>query len=113
MRAVRPGRDRLWCAGAVGPRRLGRSLVDERDESQDPRHDLLAEAGAVEHAVMADLQLQMMQLLPVRDVGAQLMGGIGLADPRNIVLLALDREQPAIADRGRIDWGAAMRHFAL
>src|SRR5271166_6918716 len=97
-------------AAAVGRRRL---LFDRRNEFADARRDFLAEAGAVEHAVVADFQLQVM-LLPRRgNVDAKLLRRLGLTRAGNIVLLAFDGHQAAIADRSRIDALPAMHHLAL
>ena len=43
---------------SFGRRRL---LFDRRNEFADARRDFLAEAGAVEHAEMADFRLQVVQ----------------------------------------------------
>src|SRR5208337_2342548 len=97
-------------AAAVGRRRL---LFDRRNEFADARRDFLAEAGAIEHTVMTDSPRQVMHLPRVGDVDAEFLRRIGLAYPGNVVLLAFDGHQGAIADRRRIDALPAMRHLAL
>src|SRR5208337_5303462 len=76
---------------AVGSRRL----LGHGDEPQDSRGDLLAVARAIEHAVMTDSPRQVMHLPRVGDVDAKFLGRIGLADPRNVILLAFDGHQGA------------------
>ena len=53
----------------------------------------LRKRRAVEHAVMADLQLDVVSSALVGNVGAQIVRGLGLADAGNVVLLAFDRHQ--------------------
>src|SRR5208282_2859895 len=111
-----PGPDgralRCAFAAAVGRRRLlFDRRNDRRNEFADARRDFLAEAGAVEHAVVADFQLHVM-LLPRRgNVDAKLLRRLGLTRAGNIVLLAFDGHQAAIADRSRIDALPAMHHL--
>ena len=62
---------------------------------------------------MADAELQVVHLLLRRNVDAELVRGLGLADAGNVVVLALDGEQRAVADLARIDRTAAMGHLAL
>src|SRR5208337_3149732 len=89
---IRPSRSRDRRARRDG---LGVGLgvhgVDVGPELAHLRRDLFAEARAVENAVMADLPLQVVQPLRLRDVDAQVLGSESLADPANVVLLALDR----------------------
>ena len=90
----------------------GRPLLREH-EIGDARRDLGAEARAVEHAVVADAELQIMRLALRRNVDAQPVRGLGLADAGNVVVLAFDGEQRGVADLARIDRPAAVRHLAL
>src|SRR5579863_4503021 len=71
---------------AIGLGRLAwlSGRLDSRDELADVRRDLFAEAGAVEDAVMADPFGQQIVLPRLRDVDAQFIGGIGLADARDV-----------------------------
>src|SRR3546814_6536482 len=62
------------------------------DPLLDHRRDLLAPLTAVEDAVMADAPRHQIALLPGRQRLGQRQRRLGLADPRNIVALALDRE---------------------
>src|SRR5208337_3223017 len=89
---------------------LGVHGVDVGPELAHLRRDLFAEARAVENAVMADLPLQVVQPPRLRDVDAQVLGSESLADPANVVLLALDRHEAAMADRLQVDELAAMLH---
>jgi hypothetical protein len=91
-------------------RGLRRSFVDEL---HDARHDLGAEAAAVEHAVVACAFLQMMALAGFGNVAAQVVGGFGLADAGNVVVFAFHRHQRRSGDRGRIDRFAAMGERAV
>ena len=92
---------------------LAAPAIVRQHEIGDARRDLGAEARAVEHAVMADGRLQVMRLVVGRNVRAQPMRRLGLADAGNVVVLALDRHQARRADLRRIDRTAAMRHLAL
>src|ERR1700746_2012650 len=84
-------------AGAIRPRSAVRSsglsglLVDHPDEVANARHGLLAEARAVEDAVVAESHLEVIKLLPLGNVHAQFVGRVGLAYAGNVVVLALDR----------------------
>ena len=77
------------------------AAVVRQDEIGDARRDLGAEARAVEHAVMADARLQVVRLLVVRKVRAELVRRLGLPDAGNVVVLALDGEQRDAPDRAR------------
>jgi pyruvate/2-oxoglutarate dehydrogenase complex dihydrolipoamide acyltransferase (E2) component len=56
------------------------------------------EAAAVEHPVMARTRLQMVALAVLRDVAAEIMCGLSLADAGNIVTLAFDRQKGRLGD---------------
>ena len=62
---------------------------------------------------MADAGLQVVHLVLRRNVDAELVRGLGLADAGNVVVLALDGEQRDAADLRRIDRPAAMGHLAV
>ena len=68
------------------------------NEIGDPRSDLGAEPGAVEDAVVTDPGLQVIDLLVGGQVRRQVEGGQGLADARDVVLLALDGHDGAAPD---------------
>ena len=74
---------RRWSA----PRAVG------GDEIGDARRDLGAEARAVEDAVMADLRLHVVGAHVGRDVDADVVRRLGLADAGNVVVLAFDGQQ--------------------
>src|SRR6202035_2709480 len=82
-------------------------------EVRDPRRDLGAKARSVEHAVMADTRLHPMGPALGGNVEAQPVRRLGLSEARDIVVLALDREQRDAADAGGIDLRAPVRHGAL
>ena len=100
---VRPLRQMRRRMGAA----MGQSEVD------DARHDLGPEARAVEHAIMADLRLDVMDTHLLGDVDAQILGGFGLADAGNVVILALDGQKRDALDRAKVDPIALEHHLAL
>ena len=73
------------------------------DEITHPWKDLLAPATTVENAVMSNPFLKVIRLLLHRNVSAQPVGRMRLAGRRDVVHLALDREQRGVSDRGGID----------
>src|SRR5687768_10545311 len=73
------------------------------DEVTHPWKDLLAPATSIENAVMSNPFLKMIRLLLHRNVSAQPVGRTGLAGSRDVVHLALDREQSRMPDRSGID----------
>src|SRR5688500_12194781 len=75
---------RLLPARGGGRRRL-RVLLNE---VSDARLDLAAETRAVEDAVMADAHREKMLFLVVRQIGAERVRRLGLADAGNVVALA-------------------------
>ncbi len=84
---------RRRCRNARVPLRAAGRLAHRQHEIGNARRDLRAEARAVEHAVMSDARLQPMRLAVRRDVGAQAVRRLGLADTGNIVVFAFDGEQ--------------------
>ena len=62
---------------------------------------------------MADAFGQMILLERFRQVGGDGQRRLGLADARDVVALAFDREDADVGDRARIDLAAAMQHLAL
>src|SRR5690349_4897241 len=62
---------------------------------------------------MADTRLQPMRPAGVRKAGAEPVRGFGLADARDIVVLAFNRLQRDALDLAGIDRNAAMGHLAL
>src|SRR5690606_27311231 len=79
-------------------------------EVDDARHDLGAETRAVEDAIMADLRLHVVRSHVLRDVHAQIVRRLRLADAGNVVILAFDGEQRDVLHRAQIDRFAAMLH---
>ena len=75
--------------------------------------DLGTESRAVEDAVMADAHGEIMLTLFMREVGAERVGGLRLADPGDVVALTLDGEEGRPPDRLRPDRPAAMRHLPV
>src|ERR1700691_6079555 len=69
------------------------------DEIPHFRIDLFAPAPPVEHAVMADLGLDIALLLARLQPGEQFVRGRCLADGANIVVLALDGQERGARDR--------------
>src|SRR3990172_11046232 len=82
-------------------------------ESADFRRYFGPETGAVEYAIMADAGLEMMHAQSVGKVGAQNLCSKRLADPGNVVLLALHRHERHFLDLARIDEAVAVDHLAL
>src|SRR5687767_5877626 len=78
-----PGSCRIRRGSGGGPLRQRAAMFS--DEVGDARHDLVAEARAVEHAVMADRRLQVMLFLVVGEVGAERVRRLGLADAGDVV----------------------------
>src|SRR5262249_35549776 len=76
------------------------------DEVAYARHDLLAPFAAVEDAVVADPRLLPMQMACTWTGGGERVRGLGLADARDVVELALDGHQRGL-DGGRIDLARA------
>src|SRR5204862_2099172 len=76
------------------------------NEVADPRHDLFAPFAAVEDAVMADSRLLPMHMPCAGNVRREGVRGFGLANPGDVVELALDRHQSGL-DRRRLDRPAA------
>src|SRR3954465_10991127 len=77
--------------------------VMHEDEIAHPWKDLLAPAASIENAVMSNPFLKVIRLLLRRNVSAQLVRRMRLAGSRDVVHLALDREQRRVSDCGRID----------
>jgi hypothetical protein len=62
------------------------------DEPLDHRRDPLAPLAPVEDAVMADVFGHEIFLAPFSETGRDVERGTGLAQPGNIIALALDRQ---------------------
>src|SRR5207302_5318705 len=73
------------------------------DERLDLGVGLGLPTAAVEHAIMSDFELEVVQLFRRRDAGAEIVRGDGLADRANVVILALDGHQRGLLDRLRLD----------
>src|SRR5215203_982847 len=106
----------LLCCGQGGHRprldALRVHLVGE-DEIGDAGRDLGLEAGAVEHAVVTDAELQVVGLLVRRQVRRELERSKRLADARDVVLLALDSHDGAAPDREEVHRLVPVHHLAL
>ena len=63
--------------------------------------------------MLADFRLQVVLPPRLRDVDAKFLRRMGLPDAGNVVLLAFDGQQTAIADRLRVDGLAAVPHLTL
>src|SRR5215218_3459409 len=74
--------------------------------------DLRRKTRAVEDAKMAHLRLHVMHPHRARDLAAEPVRRLGLAHPRNVVLLALDGHQGDAPDLGEIHFPAAIGHPA-
>src|SRR4051794_41714443 len=88
-------------SGVGGARLRAFPELDGADHLADAGLDLGAPAGAVEHAVMADAGLDVVQAQVRRQVAAQVLGGLGLPAAGDVVLLALDRHQRYVAGSTR------------
>src|SRR5882672_1213010 len=84
-------------------RRALSTAVVRQHEIGNARLDFRAETRAVEHAIMADAGLKVMRLHVVRNAGAQFVRRLGLTNAGNVIVLALDGEQPDSLDLGEID----------
>src|SRR5688572_16547528 len=89
---------RLGCGRGETPGR-----VMHEDEITHPWKDLLAPAPSIENAVMPNPFLKVIRPLLRWDVSAQPVGCTRLAGCRDVVHLALDREQRRMSDGGGID----------
>src|SRR3984957_14767367 len=89
-----------------------RRVTHRQDEIGKAWRGLGAETRTVEYAVMADAGLQPVGLAIRRNVGAQPMRRLSLADAGDIVVLAFDRKKCDPFDPGEIDRPAAMGHLA-
>src|SRR5215212_755288 len=63
------------------------------NECVNAGRDLGCKTRAVEHAIMAHLRLHVMHPHGIRDLAAEPVRRLGLAHPRDVVLLALNRHQ--------------------
>src|SRR6188768_4407700 len=75
--------------------------------------DLGAETRAVEHPIMPNSRLHVVNLVFGRNIDAQRVRRLGLADARYIVVLPFDRHQGNTLDDTWVDGPAAMGHFTL
>src|SRR5690349_9189727 len=113
-----PRRQRFWVLG-TSPRMtiLERGASEVRiavaDELADARVDLFAELAAVEDAVVADADLDVVGLEVTRDARAQGMRRLGLADAGDVVELALHRHQADVGDQVGPHEPPAMLELAL
>src|SRR3984957_16661752 len=103
---------------ATRPVELGRlrgfgAGLDSGDELANARDDQLAEPGAVEDAVMADTLGQIIMLSRLRDIDAQIVGGAGLADARDIVLLPFHAQKAGVVDRLQVDRSSVVGHLYI
>ena len=89
------------------------TLALRPDERLDLGIGLRLPPAAMEDAIMADFELEVVGLFCRRDARAQIMRGNGLAGAADIVALALDRHQRGALDRRRDDQVAANPKPAL
>src|SRR6185312_16547285 len=68
---------------------------------------------AVEDAIVADIPGEEILLLRLGQPGCDVERRLGLADARNIVSFAFDREEGGVPDRVRTNQPSAMLHLAL
>src|SRR5579862_8587016 len=83
------------------------------DEVTHLRIDLPAPAAAVEDAVMADAELDILGLLRFRQASQQPSGSRGLTDAANIVVLAFDQEDGGAGYGAWLDQAAARHEGAM
>src|SRR5690606_5717683 len=97
------------CAFAKGdPELIGLFSAMRIDELNDSRRYVSPKPCAVEHTIVANDRLDMMGPLPIRYVHTEVMRSPGLANARNIVLLAFDRHQRHFGDSRRLHQLAAV-----
>src|ERR1700691_1370262 len=96
--------------GGLG--RLGAG-VDSGDELANARDDQLAKPGAVEDAVMADALGEVIKLSCLGDIDAQVVGGAGLADARDVVLFPFHAQKAGVVDRLQVDRAPTVSHRAF
>src|SRR4029450_11925285 len=79
------------------------ALAVRLDEIPDLGVGLGLPSAAMEHAIVADLKLKVVDPFCRSDAGAELVRGDRLAGPADIVALALDRHQRGALDGRRFD----------
>src|SRR5690606_11119106 len=85
-------------------RLIARPLVrDGTDELANARLNFRAPARAVEHAVMADALLHVVDAMILRNAPTEIVRSFRLAKPADVVALALDRHQRRFLDGRAID----------
>src|SRR5690606_31859917 len=90
-RATQGGRGsafRLACFARLRSRPARAAVAGH--EVDDARHDVGAEARAVEDPIMPDRRLHVMNVFLRRDVDAEPVRRLGLAETGNVVVLAFD-----------------------
>ena len=83
------------------------------DEIGDARGDVGPEARAVEDAVVADVGGEVMLAHVRGQRRRQVVGSPGVAEPGDVVMLALDGEHRDLGDCAGIDLLPAVNHLAL
>src|SRR4029453_11791864 len=87
------------------------ATVPRQREVGNARSDLGAEARTIEHAIVTDSRLHIVNLILLWNVDAECVRSLCLADARYIVVLAFHRHQRNASDRGRVDPPAPVRHL--
>src|SRR5690606_23067902 len=90
-----------------------RNRFGASDKVADARIDFVAEAAAIEDAVMPGTWLHVEFFQVLRDVGAQAMRRLSLTDAGNVALLAFDRHKRDVGNGGGIDLAAIVDQLAL
>ena len=72
--------------------------VDGPDHLANARLDLGPPAGSIEHAVVADTGLYVVEMFVLGNIDAQVMRRLRLAEATNVVVLSLDRHQCRLTD---------------
>ena len=78
-------------------------------EISNSRRDLGPEPAAVEHTVVTDAGLEIVELLVRRKIAAQILCRLGLAQAGDVVFLAFNRKQRGLCYLARIDQLVAVR----
>src|SRR5262245_889955 len=89
------------------------SAITRQHKVSDAWGNLGAETRTVEHPIMPNGRLHVVNLVFGRNIDAQRVRRLGLADARDIVVLPFHRHQSHALDSTWFDGTAAMGHFTL
>src|SRR5262245_31407520 len=89
------------------------SAITRQHKVGDAWGNLGAETRTVEHPIMPNGRLHVVNLVFGRNIDAQRVRRLGLADARDIVVLPFHRHQSNAPDSTWFDGTAAMGHFTL